>query len=161
MDTQEATLPDVWRYRVSAWTGWPCVCTLWLGDSKFWSTTSVSVWQHEELCTQMLVSVGVLTLQGDSLACLVLCLSIYPRILPVLFIVLFVLIVCCSFPCQNDLIPIIVIVTDVAALGFVVCFCFRSSPVSGPYRVQRLCSCMFCSGNTMWKTFLSRPTRSG
>ena len=27
-----ATLPDAWRYRVSARTGWPCVSRLWLRE---------------------------------------------------------------------------------------------------------------------------------
>ena len=29
-----ATLPGAWRYRVSAGTGWPGVCILWLGEME-------------------------------------------------------------------------------------------------------------------------------
>ena len=27
-----ATLPGAWRYIVSAWTGWPVISILWLGE---------------------------------------------------------------------------------------------------------------------------------
>ena len=32
--TPVATLPGAWRYRVSAWTGWPGVSILWLGEME-------------------------------------------------------------------------------------------------------------------------------
>ena len=32
--TPVATLPGAWRYRVSAGTGWPGVCILWLGEME-------------------------------------------------------------------------------------------------------------------------------
>ena len=32
--TPVTTLPGVWRYRVSAWTGRPSVSILWLGEAK-------------------------------------------------------------------------------------------------------------------------------
>ena len=34
--TPVATLPDAWRYRVSAWTGWSGVSILRLDDTKSW-----------------------------------------------------------------------------------------------------------------------------
>ena len=75
--TPVVTLPGFWRFRRSAWTGWPCVSILWLGeisslisnfylsvaartgalcqyivtrwDIKFDQLTSISVWQHAHL----------------------------------------------------------------------------------------------------------------
>ena len=51
--TPVATLPGVWRYRVSAVTGQPGVSILWLGEVKVWSATSISVWQHVKLSEQI------------------------------------------------------------------------------------------------------------
>ena len=33
--TPVATLPGAWRYRVSAWTGRPCVSILWVGELEW------------------------------------------------------------------------------------------------------------------------------
>ena len=48
--TPVATLPGAWCYRISAGTGRPGVSTLWLGEI---SATSISVWQHVQMCKQI------------------------------------------------------------------------------------------------------------
>ena len=47
-----ATLLGVWRYRVSAGTGWHGVSIPWLGEIM-WFVTSISVWQHVNLSEQI------------------------------------------------------------------------------------------------------------
>ena len=51
--TPVTALPGAWHYRVSAWTGWPGVSILRLGEVKIWSATSISVWQHVKLSEQI------------------------------------------------------------------------------------------------------------
>ena len=51
IDTPFATLPGAWRYRTSAWTGWPRISILRLGEAE--TATSVSVWQHIDLSKQI------------------------------------------------------------------------------------------------------------
>ena len=51
--TPVATLPDAWRYRVSAGTRRPGVSILWLGEMESLTSTSISVWQHVKLSKQI------------------------------------------------------------------------------------------------------------